>query len=78
MRRQVVISLYAQSTGRLTSCTITLQASFDPPGFTVAVKRDRAAEALLLTGARFVVNIIAEGAEKVSLAYMSDINITAA
>ncbi|KAK9827610.1 hypothetical protein WJX81_005946 [Elliptochloris bilobata] len=40
------------------------QASFDPPGFTVAVKRDRAAEALLLTGAKFVVNILAEGAEK--------------
>lgn len=41
------------------------QASFDPPGLTVAVKRDRAAEALLLTGANFVVNIMAEGAEKV-------------
>ncbi len=40
------------------------QASFDPPGLTVAVKRDRAAEALLLTGSKFVVNILAEGAEK--------------
>ena len=52
--------------------SLALQASFDPPGFTVAVKRDRAAEALLLTGSRFVVNIIAEGAEKVSLAYVFD------
>ena len=46
---------------------VVAQASFDPPGLTVAVKRDRAAEALLLTGARFVVNIMAEGAEKVCM-----------
>ncbi len=44
---------------------VVAQASFDPPGLTVAVKQDRAAEALLLTGAKFVVNIMAEGAEKV-------------
>lgn len=36
------------------------------------MKRDRAAEALLLTGSKFVVNIIAEGAEKVRLAHAFD------
>ena len=66
MVRPAGLSLKAV-TGRMTSRAIASQASFDPPGFTVAVKRDRAAEALLLTGARFVVSIIAEGAEKVSL-----------
>lgn len=38
------------------------QASFDPPGLTVAVKRDRAAEPFLVPGARFAVNVLAEGA----------------
>lgn len=37
------------------------QASFDPPGLTVAVKRDRAAEPFLVPGARFAVNVLAEG-----------------
>jgi flavin reductase (DIM6/NTAB) family NADH-FMN oxidoreductase RutF len=41
-----------------------LQASFDPPGLSVAVKKDRAAEALLAVGSKFVVNILAEGKEK--------------
>jgi hypothetical protein len=41
-----------------------LQASFDPPGLSVAVKKDRAAEPLLAPGAKFVVNILAEGREK--------------
>lgn len=40
------------------------QASFDPPGLSVAVKKDRAAEPLLTSGAKFVVNILAEGEEK--------------
>ena len=40
------------------------QASFDPPGLSVAVKKDRAAEALLSPGARFIVNIMAEGHER--------------
>ena len=60
------------SMGKMTPRAITSQASFDPPGFTVAVKRDRAAEALLLAGAKFVVNIIAEGAEKVRQAHKSN------
>ncbi|CAL8463910.1 g3445 [Coccomyxa elongata] len=40
------------------------QASFDPPGLSVAVKKDRAAEGLLATGSKFVVNILADGREK--------------
>jgi flavorubredoxin/flavin reductase (DIM6/NTAB) family NADH-FMN oxidoreductase RutF len=36
------------------------QASFDPPGITVAVAMDRAIEALLQVGDRFVLNILRE------------------
>ncbi|MDM7958904.1 MAG: diflavin flavoprotein [Synechococcus sp. WH 8007] len=36
------------------------QASFDPPGITVAVAKDRAIEALLQVGDRFVLNILRE------------------
>ncbi|MEB3307583.1 MAG: diflavin flavoprotein [Cyanobacteriota bacterium] len=39
------------------------QASFTPPGFTVAVARDRAVEALLHTGDRFCLNVLAAGRE---------------
>jgi hypothetical protein len=46
------------------SYMLPIQASFDPPGLSVAVKKDRAAEALLTTGAKFNVNILAEGREK--------------
>lgn len=41
------------------------QASFDPPGLSVAVKRDRAVDALLIIGNKFVLNILKEGSEKV-------------
>ena len=37
------------------------QATFTPPGFTVAVAKDRAVENLLHTGSYFVLNILAEG-----------------
>ncbi len=37
------------------------QATFTPPGFTVAVAKDRAVEDLLHTGSEFVLNILAEG-----------------
>jgi flavorubredoxin/flavin reductase (DIM6/NTAB) family NADH-FMN oxidoreductase RutF len=40
------------------------QASFSPPGFTVAVARDRAVEALLHGGDRFALNVLAAGREK--------------
>jgi flavorubredoxin/flavin reductase (DIM6/NTAB) family NADH-FMN oxidoreductase RutF len=37
------------------------QATFTPPGFTVAVAKDRAVEGLMYTGSSFVLNILAEG-----------------
>ncbi|MGB7486977.1 MAG: diflavin flavoprotein [Phormidesmis sp.] len=37
------------------------QATFTPPGFTVAVAKDRAIEDLMHTGSDFVLNILAEG-----------------
>jgi flavorubredoxin/flavin reductase (DIM6/NTAB) family NADH-FMN oxidoreductase RutF len=37
------------------------QATFTPPGFTVAVAKDRAIEGLLYTGSQFALNILAEG-----------------
>ncbi len=39
------------------------QASFNPPGITVAVAKDRAVEALLHKGDRFALNVLAEGRE---------------
>jgi len=39
------------------------QASFNPPGLTVAVAKDRAMEPLSYTGSQFVVNILEEGKE---------------
>jgi flavorubredoxin/flavin reductase (DIM6/NTAB) family NADH-FMN oxidoreductase RutF len=39
------------------------QASFSPPGFTVAVARDRAVESLLHVGDRFALNVLAAGRE---------------
>ncbi len=40
------------------------QASFSPPGFTVAVAKDRAVELLLHIGDRFVLNVLAEGRQQ--------------
>lgn len=37
------------------------QATFNPPGLTVAVAKERAIEALIYPGTRFVLNILAEG-----------------
>ncbi|MGB3291977.1 MAG: diflavin flavoprotein [Phormidesmis sp.] len=37
------------------------QATFTPPGFTVAVAKDRAIEGLMYSGSSFVLNILAEG-----------------
>jgi flavorubredoxin/flavin reductase (DIM6/NTAB) family NADH-FMN oxidoreductase RutF len=37
------------------------QASFEPPGFTVAVAKDRAIESLMHVGDRFVLNVLEEG-----------------
>ena len=41
-----------------------MQASFNPPGLTISVKRDRAIESLLTPGRPFVVNVLAEGKDK--------------
>ncbi len=37
------------------------QATFNPPGLTVAVAKDRAIESLMYSGGQFVLNILAEG-----------------
>jgi flavin reductase (DIM6/NTAB) family NADH-FMN oxidoreductase RutF len=37
------------------------QATFNPPGLTVAVAKDRAMESLTHSGDKFVLNILAEG-----------------
>lgn len=37
------------------------QATFNPPGLTVAVAKDRAIESLMYTGTPFILNILAEG-----------------
>jgi len=39
------------------------QASFSPPGLTIAVAKDRAVEALLHKGDCFALNVLAEGRE---------------
>ena len=43
------------------------QASFNPPGFTVAVARERAVESLLHVGDRFALNVLAAGRETGSM-----------
>lgn len=37
------------------------QATFNPPGLTIAVAKDRAVESLMYSGGKFVLNILAEG-----------------
>lgn len=44
---------------------VFLQASFDPPGLSIAVKKDRAVETMLVVGNKFNVNVLAQGKEKV-------------
>lgn len=40
------------------------QASFNPPGVTVAVKKDRAMEPLLVVGGKFALSMVAEGRDR--------------
>ena len=47
-------------TGAMLASWVT-QASFEPPGFTVAVAKDRAIESLMQVGDKFVLNILEEG-----------------
>jgi len=49
----------SQRSGAMVASWVS-QASFEPPGLTVAVARDRAIEALLQVGDRFVLNVLRE------------------
>jgi flavorubredoxin/flavin reductase (DIM6/NTAB) family NADH-FMN oxidoreductase RutF len=52
----------AQLTGAMVASWVS-QASFTPPGITVAVAKDRAVEALLHVGDSFALNVLASGRE---------------
>ncbi|MGK7872247.1 MAG: diflavin flavoprotein [Xenococcaceae cyanobacterium] len=47
-------------TGAMLASWVT-QASFEPPGLTIAVAKDRAIESLMQVGDRFVLNVLEEG-----------------
>ncbi len=58
------LSVITAKRGDVTSAMLASwvsQATFNPPGFTVAVAKDRAIESLMHTGDKFVLNILAEG-----------------
>lgn len=58
------LCVLAAKRGELTSAMLAswvTQASFNPPGFTIAVAKDRAVESLTHTGDKFVLNILKEG-----------------
>lgn len=58
------LCVVAAKRGELTSAMLASwvsQASFNPPGLTVAVAKDRAIEPLMHTGDNFVLNILKEG-----------------
>lgn len=58
------LSVVTTKQGDVTSAMLASwvsQATFDPPGLTVAVAKDRAIESLMHTGGKFVLNILAEG-----------------
>jgi len=60
----VLTTVRGEGEGRLSSAMVASwvsQASFSPPGLTVAVARDRAAETLLHVGDHFTLNVLAEG-----------------
>ena len=56
----VVTTKQEDLTGGMLASWIS-QATFNPPGFTVAVAKERAVESLLHTGSKFVLNILPEG-----------------
>ena len=58
----VLTSRKGDLSGAMIASWVT-QASFTPPGFTVAVAKDRAVEALLHIGDCFALNVLAEGRE---------------
>jgi flavorubredoxin/flavin reductase (DIM6/NTAB) family NADH-FMN oxidoreductase RutF len=60
----VLTTVRGEAETRLSSAMVASwvsQASFSPPGLTVAVARDRAAETLLHVGDHFALNVLAEG-----------------
>ncbi|BAW95233.1 flavoprotein [[Synechococcus] sp. NIES-970] len=56
----IITAQKGNAKGAMVASWVT-QASFDPPGFTVAVAKDRAIESLMQVGDRFVLNILEEG-----------------
>lgn len=56
----IITSQKGETNGAMLASWVT-QASFDPPGFTVAVAKDRAIESLLQVDDTFVLNILEEG-----------------
>ncbi len=56
----VVTTTQEDLTGGMLASWVS-QATFNPPGFTVAVAKERAIESLLHTGSQFVLNILQEG-----------------
>lgn len=56
----IITAKKGEVTGAMLASWVT-QASFDPPGLTVAVAKDRAIESLLRVGDVFVLNILEEG-----------------
>jgi flavorubredoxin/flavin reductase (DIM6/NTAB) family NADH-FMN oxidoreductase RutF len=60
----VLTALRGEGDSRLSGAMVASwvsQASFTPPGFTVAVAKDRAVETLLHVGDAFALNVLAEG-----------------
>lgn len=49
---------------------VWLQASFNPPGLTVAVAKERAVEALLTPGSQFVLSVLGDGQTKGAMKQM--------
>ena len=56
----IITAKKGETTGAMLASWVT-QASFEPPGFTVAVAKDRAIESLLHVEDTFVLNILEEG-----------------
>jgi flavorubredoxin/flavin reductase (DIM6/NTAB) family NADH-FMN oxidoreductase RutF len=56
----VVTTKREELTGAMLASWVS-QATFNPPGLTVAVAKDRAIESLMYPGDRFVLNILAQG-----------------
>lgn len=56
----VVTTLQEELKGAMLASWVS-QATFTPPGFTVAVAKDRAIESLLYKGSKFVLNVLQEG-----------------